>query len=111
MRSIFLWGAIAGTALPFTFLTRFVLANGFDASRFASQLFQNDLAMFFVMDVVISAVMLWIFIFQEGRRRRMTNLWIYVLCTLLVGVSLALPLFLYFRARSEDVDYASCTSC
>ena len=85
--------------MPFTFLAHFVLANGFDASVFARQLFQNDVAMFFAMDVVISAVMLWAFVFVEGRKQQMTHLWIYVLCTLLVGVSLALPLFLFFRER------------
>jgi hypothetical protein len=29
----------------------------------------------------------------------MTNLWLYVVCNLAVGVSLALPLFLFFRER------------
>jgi uncharacterized membrane-anchored protein YhcB (DUF1043 family) len=29
----------------------------------------------------------------------MKHLWVYVLCTLLVGVSLGLPLFLFFRER------------
>jgi hypothetical protein len=29
----------------------------------------------------------------------MKNLWLYVLCNLAVGVSLALPLFLFFRER------------
>ena len=100
MKRFFLCGAVAGTALPFAFLTHFVLANGFNASVFARQLFQNDVAMFFAMDVVVSAVMLWGFILLEGRRQRMPHLWIYVLCTLFVGVSLALPLFLFFREHT-----------
>ena len=32
-------------------------------------------------------------------RRGMKNLWLYVVCNLAVGVSLALPLFLLFRER------------
>ena len=94
-----LCGAIMGVALPFTFLAQFLNANGFDASTFARQLFQNNIAMFFAMDVVVSALVLWVFIFAEGRNQRMRHLWTYVLCTLLVGVSLALPLFLFFRER------------
>ena len=100
MTRFFLCGAIVGTVLPFSFLARFLMANGLDASRFVGELLRSDIAMFFVMDVVVSAVVLWTFIFAEGRRRRMPHLWVYVLCTLLVGVSLALPLFLFFRERS-----------
>jgi hypothetical protein len=99
MKRVFLCGAVAGAVLPFVFLARFVQVHGLNASEFAHQLFQNDAATFFVMDVVVSAMVLWVFIFVEGRRQRMTHLWIYVLCTLLVGVSLALPLFLFFRER------------
>ena len=97
MKWLYLCGAIIGTALPLSFLAHFVNANGLDASTFARQLFQNNIAMFFAMDVVVSALVLWAFIFAEGRKQRMTHLWTYVLCTLLVGVSLALPLFLFFR--------------
>ena len=99
MKRFYLFGAVAGVVLPFTFLIRFLLANGFDASAFAGQLFQNDIAMFFAVDVVVSAVVLWVFVFAEGRKQGMRRLWVYVLCTLLVGVSLALPLFLLFRER------------
>jgi hypothetical protein len=35
----------------------------------------------------------------EARRRRMRRPWVYVLCTLAVGVSPGLPLFLFFRER------------
>ena len=94
MKWVYLCGAIIGTALPFTFLAQFLVANGLDASTF-----NNNIAMFFAMDVLVSAVMLWAFIFAEGRKQRMKHLWVYVLCTLLVGVSLALPLFLFFRER------------
>jgi hypothetical protein len=51
------------------------------------------------MDVIVSSVVLWLFVFSEGRRLRMKNLWLYVLCNLAVGVSSALPLFLLFRER------------
>lgn len=99
MKRFYLLGAVAGVVLPFTFLIRFLLANGLDVSNFARHLFQNDMAMFFAMDVVVSVVVLWVFVFAEGRKKGMRQLWIYVLCTLLVGVSLALPLFLFFRQR------------
>jgi hypothetical protein len=43
-------------------------------------------------------------VFSEGPRRGMKNLWVYVLCTLLVGVSLGLPLFLFFRERKLNAE-------
>ena len=51
------------------------------------------------MDVIVWSFVLWLFVFSEGRRRGMKNLWLYVVCNLAVGVSLTQPLFLFFRER------------
>jgi hypothetical protein len=56
----------------------------------------------FTIDLLISSVVFWSFLFYEGRRLRMKNLWVYVAANLLVGLSLALPLFLYFREMVID---------
>ena len=96
---LFLIAAILGFILPVRHFVRFLLSEGLNVSAFMEQLFQNDVSAFFAMDVVVSTVSLWLFVFIEGRRRRMKALWVYVVCTLLVGVSLALPLFLFFRER------------
>ncbi|MCF2970706.1 DUF2834 domain-containing protein [Synechococcus sp. Nb3U1] len=50
---------------------------------------------FLAMDVLVSSLGLWILIYTEGSRLGMKRLWVYVLSNLLVGVSLALPLFLW----------------
>lgn len=99
MQWLYLVIAIVGTALPLRFLTVFLMNHGLNIPLFFQQLFQNDISAFFGVDVIISSVALWIFIFSEGRRRKMSKLWVYVMCNLLVGVSLALPLFLFFRER------------
>lgn len=54
----------------------------------------------FGVDVFISSLVLWLFVFSQGKKQGMKNLWCYVLCNLLFGVSSALPLFLYFRERT-----------
>lgn len=100
MQWLFLIVAILGTVLPLSYLMPFLAANGLDLQLFFNQLFQNNISAFFGVDVIVSAVALWLFVFSEGRRRRMKHLWVYLLCTLLVGVSLALPLFLFFRERN-----------
>jgi hypothetical protein len=95
----FLVAALLGAILPLSFLTPFLMINGFDVPLLFRQLFQNNVSAFFGTDVIISAVVLGFFVYSEGRRRRMKNLWAYIVCTLLVGVSLGLPLFLFFRER------------
>lgn len=97
MKWFFLTAAFVGTVLPLRFFVSFLAANGLDASAFIEQLFQTNVSAFFAMDVFVSAGVLWVFVFVEGRRRGMRHLWTYILCTAVVGVSLALPLFLFFR--------------
>ena len=102
MQWLFLILAILGAALPLSYLAPFLATNGLDLPLFFSQLFQNNISAFFGMDVFVSALALWLFVFTEGRRRGMRHLWVYVLCTLLVGVSFGLPLFLFFWEREVN---------
>jgi Protein of unknown function DUF2834 len=99
MQWVFLIAAILGAVLPLSFLVPFVAAHGLDVPLILRQLFANDISAFFGVDVIISGLALLVFVVVEGRRRGMRHLWVYVLCTLLVGVSLGLPLFLFARER------------
>ena len=99
MQWLFLLLAILGTILPLAYLVPFLAAHGLDVPLIFTQLFQTNISAFFGLDVVVSALALLVFVGSEGRRRGMKHLWVYVLCTLLVGVSLGLPLFLFFRER------------
>jgi hypothetical protein len=102
LKRLYLLGAILGTVLPYFFFIRFGLEHGLDIGLFVQQLFERPITAFFVMDVIVSSLVLWVFIFAEGRRLGMKHLWVYVLSNLVVGVSLALPLFLYFRERKLE---------
>ena len=99
MRWLYLVAAVVGTVLPLSQFIPFLARFGLDMSAFFSQLFQNHVSSFFGLDVIVSSVVLWFFVLSEGKRRQMKNLWVYVLCSLIVGVSLGLPLFLFFRER------------
>jgi len=99
MRWLYLIAAVVGAALPLSQLIPFLAAHGLDAPLLFRQLFETNASAFFGLDVIVSSVVLWLFVFSEGRRRRMGRLWLYVVCNLAVGVSLALPLFLFFRER------------
>ena len=102
MKILYLIAAILGAVLPLSQFIPFLTTHGLDLSLFFTYLFSNGVSGFFGMDVIVSSVVLWIFVFAEGRRLGMRRLWIYVICNLMVGVSLALPLFLLFRERTLD---------
>jgi len=104
MKSLYLVAAILGAALPLSQLIPFLKTHGLDLSLFFTLLFSNSVSGFFGMDVIVSSIVLWIFVISEGRRLGMKHLWLYVVCNLVVGVSLALPLFLLFRERALDLN-------
>jgi len=99
---IYLILSIAGTALPCWQLFGFLREHGLNADLMIKQLFANNVSGFFGLDVIVSSVVLWVFVYSEGTRLKMRNLWVYVLANLAVGVSLALPLFLLVRESSLD---------
>jgi len=102
MKKFYLIIAILGTIIPYVFLFQFFIQNGLDVGLFLQQSFANPAASMWVADLLISSLAFWGFLFSEGRRRGMSNLWLYVILNLFVGLSLALPLFLYFRERALD---------
>jgi hypothetical protein len=104
LQLIYLVLCIVGTILPYSQFVPFLLENGFDLSLFFDQLMANSISRFAWIDVVISSLALWFFIYHESSRLGMKNFWIYVLSNLLFGVSLALPLFLLMRERRLQVD-------
>ena len=95
----FLILALLGSVVPLAMFAPFVFAHGLAPGLFMKQLFATPVSRFFAFDVLISAIAFWVFMLREGRRVEMKNLWIYVVCTLLAGVSLGFPLFLFFRER------------
>lgn len=102
LRLTYLTLCILGTILPYSQFIPFLIEHGFDFQLFFEELFINRISSFFAMDLIVTSVILWVFIFVEGRRLEMKNLWIYIVSNLLVGVSLALPLFLLMRERKQQ---------
>lgn len=93
---------VVGTILPWAVFLPFLREHGANAQTFVEQLFSTPVGGFFASDVIISSLVLWVFVFFEGRRLAMRRLWLPILGNLLAGVSLGLPLFLYLRERRRD---------
>jgi Terpene cyclase DEP1 len=98
-RTVYLLLCLAGTVLPYLQLVPFVREHGLDLRLFIEQLFSTRIGSFFGWDVIVSSIVLWIFVFVEGRRAGVRNLWAPIAANLAVGVSLGLPLFLYMREK------------
>lgn len=102
LKTTFLLLSVLGALLPFSQFVPWVVQNGLDFPLFVQELFSTKVGAFFGMDVIVSAVVLFVFIFSEGKRLEISKLWIPVVATLSVGVSLGLPLFLYMRQNKLE---------
>ena len=102
LQTAYLILCILGTILPFSQFVPFLVEQGLDINLFFQQLFANRISGFFGMDLFVTSLVLWLFVFWEGSRLGMKNLWIYIASNLLVGVSLGLPLFLLMRQRKLE---------
>lgn len=95
MKRVYLLLALLGAILPLSQLLPFLREHGLDMRLFVEQLFANRISSFFALDVIVSAVVLFAFVFAE--RRSVRHLWAPIVATLAIGVSCGLPLFLYLR--------------
>lgn len=102
LRHIYLALCMVGALLPYSQFAPWLLQHGLNLSLLLQELFANRIGGFFGVDVIVSSVVLWVFIFAEGRRLGLRRLWLPVIASLVVGVSLGLPLFLYMRQLHLD---------
>ena len=108
-KNIYLFLCFLGAAIPYSQFIPWVMENGLPLGLLVRQLFANRISTFFGLDVVVSSAVLLIFMRVEGRQLRMRMRWLPIAGLCAVGVSLALPLFLYLRERvlegSRAADY------
>jgi len=99
-KNVYLVLAFFGAVLPYSFFARFLTSGDTTLGAFVSQLFVTPPASGFTTDLLITSLVFWIWSYGEARSRGMGNWWAYVAVNLIVGLSCALPAFLYFRART-----------
>lgn len=99
MAAFYLLAAVAGTVIPYYYIGSTLMAEGMTLSLFVSEVMDARASFGFVVDVIISSIAFWPFLFAEAKRVRIPHAWIFVVLNLAVGLSCALPLFLFFRER------------
>jgi hypothetical protein len=103
LRRVYLIFCLLGLLLPYSqFVPWIVEHHALNMPLFVRDLFANRISAFFAFDVIVSAVVLISFIHTEGKRLGMRLLWLPTIGTLLIGVSLGFPLFLYQRQLKLD---------
>ena len=97
MKYVYLILSILGTILPWAQFGPWLFDNGLAIQLFFEEASSNRIATFAWLDLCVSAAVVLLFVVVEGRRIGVRHLWAPFVAMLIVGVSLALPLFLFFR--------------
>ena len=101
-KSLYLALFIIGTVVPYSSFVPWVMDHGFDISLMVEELFANRISAFFGLDVIVSALVLWVFVASEGRRSGVRHTWAPIVASLTIGVSAGLPLFLFLRESAME---------
>lgn len=96
LRNVYLVLAIAGAIIPYAFFLQHFRAEGLDLLTFVRAVFANGAAGGFGADLLISSLVFWVAMFHERRRGGPRPL-PFILMNLLIGLSCALPAWLYAR--------------
>ncbi len=94
MKNVYLGWAIAGTVLPVMSFAGVFHAEAIPLTGFFPAIFANGWAAGFAIDLFVSSFVFWTYMFtaKEGPKP-----WLYIVLNLCVGLSLALPLYLWKR--------------
>ena len=105
MKNLYLVAAVAGTVVPYFFFVQHFGAEGYGLGAFFAASFATPAASGAWADLIISSVVFWIFLVQSGVAGR--NIVVFVLLNLLIGLSCALPAYLWWRASANETNDVS----
>ena len=102
LRHVYLLLCVIGVVAPYVQLLPWLAHHGLQLDVFVRELFATRIGAFFGLDVVVSAIVLFVFVSAERALLGIRHIWLPILATLLVSVSAGFPLFLYMRERVRD---------
>ncbi|MFT7471061.1 MAG: hypothetical protein ACI8XU_000956 [Kiritimatiellia bacterium] len=97
LKTVYLILAILGAVIPIAFFANFAAENGLDLFAFVAALFVNGAAGGFTADLLISSFVFWVYMFSnqgDGPKP-----WAFIALNLCIGLSCALPAYLWARTR------------
>lgn len=99
MQKVYLVWAVLGAVIPIMFFLGVFHTEMVGLAGFIPALFVNGPAGGFAADLFISSFVFWTFMFtqQQGPRP-----WLFIVLNLCIGLSCALPAYLYARLRASE---------
>ncbi len=107
LQIVYLGLAIVGAVLPYTFFIRHFVDVGFGLGDFVAALFTTPAAGGFTVDLLISSLVFWIAIYHRHREGNGPKPLLFVGLNLTIGLSCALPAYLYANERGKAVGVVS----
>jgi len=101
-KNLYLVLCLLGVIIPYASFVPWIVENGLNVSLLINQVASSPVASFGWLDVVISAVALFVLIYNDFQKIKVRYWWLTIIGTLTVGVSLGLPLYLYLREISQN---------
>jgi hypothetical protein len=99
MKNVYLIAAIVGALVPYAFFLQHFAVVGFDVGAFVRATFANPAASGFAADLLISSAVFWAW--MQSRRPGGPSLVPFIALNCLIGLSCALPAYLYVCARRD----------
>jgi len=86
-----------GIVVPYWFALPFFLIHGPNFRLFVEEMFASRISSFFAADLIISSVIFLSWSRRDARDKKINVWWLVLVSNLVVGLSLALPLYLLKR--------------
>jgi len=102
-KTLYLILAILGAAIPYIFFIEFIQEHGLDTMAFLEAAFANGAAGGLTSDLLISSFAFWAAAIELWRNDKGPAPWLFIIVNLLVGLSFALPLYLFVRHFTRPV--------
>lgn len=101
IRKVYLALAFAGAIVPYVYFVQHFADIGFGIGDFVSALFINPAAGGFTADLLISSFVFWIAMFSRFDRGKGPQPLLFIVLNLTIGLSCALPAYLYASESSR----------
>jgi len=104
LKTFYLLAFIVGTAIPLYFIAGFIRGNGgVDLSLFISDLFASKASSTFSSDLLICSLVFWVFMVFDKKTKDIPHFLLFILLNLTIGLSSALPLYLFFKEKNKKI--------
>ncbi len=98
-KNFYLICTVVGTVIPWLFFANFFWQEGVNVPLFVQSLFVNGATGGFSADVLISIFVFWIWSYADAQQHQVKQWWLILPASFMVGLSCALPLYLYLRTE------------